>query len=147
LTFPVHETVSLVRSQANDSLGLATAPSGNIVALSRYLAPRTVGVRYELAADEPLALAPLIIRDQRPILPLTSFNVKLVGVDRLLAAIRSGAVRYGVVANAACDGRAGSFAPCTDASLWIRRHGIDVTPQVGLSGRLRVYLLDPARAG
>ncbi len=36
LLFPVHETARLVGSNANDSLGLATAPAQNISALSEY---------------------------------------------------------------------------------------------------------------
>jgi hypothetical protein len=148
LIFPVHESLSLVRSNANDSLGLATAPAGNAVALSRYLGNRTNGVRYELAADEPLALAPLIIHDQRPLLPLTSFGgLPLTSVSELQSAVRNGSVRYGLVDAHRCPSLTGRVAACAPAALWIRAHGVDVTPSVGLVGRARLYLLSRASAG
>jgi hypothetical protein len=142
LAVPGHETLSLVRSRANDSLGLAVTSPANARALSAYLMPRTGGLRYELAADEPLSMAPLIIRDARPILPLTSFGGRpLVGLGRLQAAVRAGSVRYGLVSAYRCAGARRRWAACTPASQWIRRHGIEVTSQAGLSGRERLYLL------
>ena len=149
MAFPVHESLVLVRSGANDSAGLAVAQPGEVRALSRFLEPRTVGVHYELAVDEPLALAPLIIRDQRPILPLTSSFIArpLVGLARLQAAVQSGAVRYGLVGASRCGPQLAPKASCTPAALWIRDTGIDVTSQVGLRGRSRLYLLVPPRAG
>ena len=88
-----------MRTNANDSLGLAAIPASSATALSGYLMPRTAGLRYELAVDEPLALAPLVIHDRRPILPLTSFGgIPLTSLASLLAAVRAGEVRYGLVA-------------------------------------------------
>ena len=149
LVFPVHETLSLVRSNANDSLGLATTAPENAVALSHYLQGQTVGVRYELAVDEPLSLAPLVIRDQRPILPLTSFGGRpLTGVTQLRAAVRSGAVRYGLVTRPRCElPRHTNAAGCAPAAVWVRQHGVDVTGAVGLVGAAHLYLLSAARAG
>jgi hypothetical protein len=148
LLFPVHESLVLVRSAANDSLGLATALPGNAAALSKYLAPRTIGVRYELAVDEPLALAPLVIRDRRPLLPLTSFGGQpLIGLHQLLHAVRSGRVRYGLVADYHCVASTSRWAACGAAAQWIRANGVDVTAAVGLRGASRLYLLAPGRAG
>ena len=149
LVFPVHETLSLVRSHANDSLGLATTAPENAVALSRYLRTASAGTRYELAVDEPLALAPLVIRDQRPILPLTSFGGRpLTSVEQLRAAVRSGAVRYGLVSRPGCTvARNAPAAGCVPAALWIRVHGSDVTRSVGLVGATHLYLLSADRAG
>ncbi|MGI8411871.1 MAG: ArnT family glycosyltransferase [Solirubrobacteraceae bacterium] len=147
LVFPAHESLSLVRSEANDSLGLATAPAGNTAALSSYLSSRTTHIRYELAVDEPLALAPLIIHDQRPILPLTSFGGRpLVGLPQLLAAVRAGTVRYGLVGNYRCGPKTANWAACGPAAMWIRAHGVDVTPAVGLLGSSRLYRLPSATA-
>ena len=149
LVFPVHETLSLVRSKANDSLGLATTAPENAVALSRYLRTPTTGLKYELAAEDALALAPLVISDARPILPLTSFGGRpLTSVGEVSAAVRSGAVRYGLVAPRRCDqGRNATAAGCVPAAVWIRQHGIDVTGAVGLTGAAHLYLLTPDRAG
>jgi hypothetical protein len=107
------------------------------------LTPRTAGSRYELAVDDPLAVAPLIIRDQRPILPLTpSFGAyQLVGLAALRAAVLDGEVRYALVADRRCGADPAGKAYCTPAALWIRRHGIDVTKRAGLTGRSHLYLL------
>lgn len=147
LVFPAHETLSLVRTNANDSLGLATMPASSATALSNYVLPRTAGIRYELAVDEPLALAPLVIHDRRQILPLTSFGgLPLTGLSALLASVRAGEVRYGLVARSRCGPRDRGRAACAPASQWIRRNGQDVTP-AGLTGPSRLYLLSAARAG
>jgi hypothetical protein len=132
--YTLHETLSLVRTKANDSLGLATTAPQNAAVLSSYLASRTAGVRYELAAEDPLSLAPLVMHDQRPILPLTSFAARpLTSLAQLRADIAAGRVRP---------------APgCVPTALWIRQQGIDVTSSVGLVGRERLYLLTPDRAG
>lgn len=133
---------------ANDSVGLATVSAGNAAELSRFLAPRTVGIRYELAVDEPLALAPLVISDRRRILPLTSFGGRpLTRLSQLREEVRAGTVRYGLVANLHCGPRTARWAACAPAALWIRHHGTDVTPMVRLVGASRLYLLVPGRAG
>jgi 4-amino-4-deoxy-L-arabinose transferase-like glycosyltransferase len=147
LIFPVHETLSLVRTKANDSLGLAAMPASSATALSSYLTTRTAGLKYEVAVDEPLALAPLVIHDRRPILPLTSFGgLPLTSRSSLLAAVRAGEVRYGLVARRRCSAANQGLAPCGPAAQWIRQTGQDVTPP-GLVGASRLYLLSAARAG
>jgi 4-amino-4-deoxy-L-arabinose transferase-like glycosyltransferase len=147
LVFPVHETLSLVRTKANDSLGLAAMPASSATALSSYLGSRTAGLKYEVAVDEPLALAPLVIRDRRPILPLTSFGgLPLTSLSSLFAAVRAGEVRYGLVARHRCGAANRASAPCGPAAQWIRQTGQDVTPP-GLVGASHLYLLSAARAG
>jgi len=147
LSYPVHETLALTRSDANDSLGLAVVSPHNAQDLAAYLEPRTAGVRYELAVDEPLSVAPLIIRDARPILPLTSWGGRrLVSLATLLTQVRRGAVSYGLVSDYSCGVGHRTWAACTPASLWIRRHGVNVTREAGLTGRLRLYRLTPAQA-
>jgi hypothetical protein len=146
LVFPVHESLQLVRSKANDSLGLAVAPSEDTAALSRYLTPRTQGLEYELAVDEPMSLAPLIIHDQRPILPLTSsFEGRpLTGIAQLQQAVEAGRVRYALVGR--CPLRNPHAAGCAPAALWARQHGVNVSSLAGIGGRSKLYLLTPARA-
>jgi 4-amino-4-deoxy-L-arabinose transferase-like glycosyltransferase len=146
LAFPVHESVLLARTHANDSGGLATENAPQTAALSSYLMPRTAGIRYELAVDDPLKVAPLIIRDGRAILPLTpSFGGHpLIGVAQLRAAIAARQVRYALVANRSCASDPGQREWCTPAALWIRAHGVDVSQRAGLGGRSRLYLLPAA---
>ncbi len=139
---PVRESIMLVRQDASDSRGLTSITPAVTRTLSNYLEPRTAGLRYEVAVDEPIALAPLMIRDRRPILPLTSFKGRLaVRLPQLLAAIRAGQVRYAVVGNYACTTKRLGWASCSPASLWIRTHGINVSAQAGLVSTSRLYLL------
>lgn len=143
LSFPIRKSEAIVRSAYSDSRGLPVAPLAVEAAISRYLQRRTEGVRYELAADNPVELSPLMIYDARAILPLTSFAAKpLVSLGRLRHAARSGAVRYALVGSYPCM-RLGHGAACVPAALWIGRHGINVSPQAGIPAALwlRLYRL------
>jgi 4-amino-4-deoxy-L-arabinose transferase-like glycosyltransferase len=145
LAFPVHQSVKLIRTNWTDSLGLATASPATAKALSSYLGPRTAGVRYELAVDEPLGLAPLIISDRRRILPLTSWaGRQLTSLAALQAAVRASEVRYGLIASFHCNAATAAWASCGPGAVWIRTHGIDVTKQAGIGGSSRLYKLTPA---
>jgi hypothetical protein len=140
LSFPIRESVAIVRGARSDSVGLPVQPRGVEAAISRYLRPRTIGVRYELAADDALELAPLLIHDARPILPLTTFAAKpFLNLAELQHAVRSGAVRYALVGSYSCAaGRRG--AACIPTSMWIRRHGTDISAAVGIPRMLRLKL-------
>jgi 4-amino-4-deoxy-L-arabinose transferase-like glycosyltransferase len=143
LSFPIRESEAIVRSQRSDSIGLPVQPLSTEAAVSRYLRTRTLGIHFELAAENPIELAPLIISDARPILALTSFDAKpLASAAQLRAAARSGAVRYALVSRASCT-REARAAACVPAAIWVRRHGIDISAQAGLPGasRLRLYRL------
>lgn len=140
LSFPVKESVRIVRSGQSDSVGLAVHPPAVEASISRYLRHRTRGLRYELAVDDPLALAPLIIHDARPILPLTSFGAKpLVGLAALRRAARSGQVRFALVGSYRCT-RVRKEPGCVRAALWVRRHGTDVSAQAGIPPTLPLEL-------
>jgi len=148
MVFPVHESVRLVRAQSNDSLGLAADRPGTTAILSAFLRPRTAEIKYEVAVEEPLSLAPLIIRDQRPILPLTTFGGRpLTTVAALQHAIASGQVRYGLVNNLPCTAATQKKAYCAPAAQWIRAHGVDVSVDAGLRGHTRLYRLSSQAPG
>ncbi|HWF33837.1 MAG TPA: glycosyltransferase family 39 protein, partial [Solirubrobacteraceae bacterium] len=144
LSFPVGESEAIVRGARSDSVGLPVQPRAVEAAISRFLRPRSAGFRYELAADDPLALAPLLIHDARPILPLTTFAAKpFLTLPQLQQAVRSGEVGYAVVGSYSCaGGRRG--AACLPTSRWIRSHGIDVSAAAGIprAQRLRLYFLN-----
>ncbi|MDQ6807663.1 MAG: hypothetical protein M3065_22555, partial [Actinomycetota bacterium] len=140
LSFPMRESEAIVRGARSDSIGLPVQPRAVQAAISRYLRPRTLGMRYELAADDALELAPLLIHDARPILPLTTFAAKpFVSVAGLRRAVRSGEVRFALVGSYSCaGGRHG--AACIPTSMWIRRHGIDISAHVKIPQALRLKL-------
>ena len=140
LVFPAHESLRLIRDHADDSAGLGTLDGGSIQALARVPG---LGAG-EVAVDEPLGLAPLIVRDLQPILPLTSFAGRpLIGLSALRSAIAAGRVRFGLVARVRCL-PADRRAACLPAARWIRSTGTPVTVP-GLSGRERLYRLGPHR--
>jgi len=142
--YPIHKSLSLVRAGSSDSTGLRVYSPRTESVLSTYLGRMTAGIRYELAVDEPLALAPLIVYDQRPILPLTSFaGIPAVGLSALRAAVQSGAVRYALVGSHTCSPVGDRHAECVPAAQWIRRNGIDVTSTAGIDSGQRLYLLLP----
>jgi len=140
LSLPVRESEAIVRSAQSDSPGLPVRPPSVVDAISRYLRHRTVGARFELAADNALALAPLLIRDSRSILPLTSFGGKpLTSVAALEHAVRSGAVRYALVGISGCKG-SGLRAACAPSAKWVRSHGVNVSAEAGIAARVRLRL-------
>jgi 4-amino-4-deoxy-L-arabinose transferase-like glycosyltransferase len=140
LSFPIRESEAIVRGARSDSVGLPVQPRAVEAAISRYLRPRTIAVPYELAADDALELAPLLIHDARPILPLTTFAAKpFLSLAQLQRDVRSGAVRYALVGSYACA--AGRLvAACIPTSMWIRRHGTDVSAAAGIPRTLRLKL-------
>jgi hypothetical protein len=140
LSFPLRESQAIVRRARTDSVGLPVEPRIVQVALSSYLRGRTRGLRYELAADDALKLAPLLIHDSRAILPLTSFaGMPLVGFREFLRAVHAGSVRYAFVATYPCL-RQRRAAACVPTAVWVRSNGIDVSTQAGLPPGLRVKL-------
>jgi hypothetical protein len=140
LTVPIHVALSLVRSATSDSTGLPHQPLSLEAQLARYLGPRTVGARFELASDNAIELAPLMIQHATPILPLTSFGDRpLVGVSELERLVRAGAVRYALVGAHRCSA-VGVGAACIPAALWIRQNGVNVSAAAGLAPSLRLSL-------
>ena len=138
VVFPAHESLRLIRSHSDDSGGLATLDSGSVAALSAYLGPRTTGLRYELAVDEPLSLAALVVRDGRPLLALTSFAARpLTGVDELLRDVATGEVRYALIGSGRCPAK---VAACAPAARWIRQTAVRV-PVPGLARSEHLYRL------
>jgi hypothetical protein len=143
--YPIHRSVKLVDKRSSNSLGLRVYAQGYEATLWKFLEPRTAGIRYELAVDEPLALAPLIIHDQRPVIPLTSFKgIPAVGLQELKASVDTGQVRYALIGAHTCQGPTDKDASCVAAALWVRRHGIDVSAGAGITGAHRLYQLLPS---
>jgi 4-amino-4-deoxy-L-arabinose transferase-like glycosyltransferase len=142
--YPIHQSYLVVTTRASNSHGLLTYAPGYERNLWTYLAPRTAGTRYELVVDEPLALAPLIIHEQRPIIPLTSFKgIRAVGLDQVRSAVAAGQVRYALIGAHACSPGFDRNPACVPAAQWIRRSGIDISAAAGVHGGHRLYELLP----
>jgi len=100
-------------------------------ALSRFLRSHQDGARYEAAFSAPTLAAPLIIKDGRPILLLTSLNAEpLVTLKDLRRDAAEGEVRY-VFTEGICPGPQYKTLPaCSTADKWVRAHATDVTAQL-----------------
>ena len=93
LVFPIHETLSLVRSAANDSLGLATTAPENAVALSQYL--RTADGGPEVRAGRRRSAVAGATRDPRCPSDPAADELRRPAVDERGRGPRSGARRGG----------------------------------------------------
>jgi 4-amino-4-deoxy-L-arabinose transferase-like glycosyltransferase len=142
LAVPFAESVEIARAGASDSGHIGAMPSGEVAALSRYLAAHDRRARYEVASATAVKAATLIAHDGRPVLMLDALaRQPILPAARLEADIARGEVRY-LLMTAGC--RAGRCGP---AVAWALRHGRDVTRRTGLRERGLLYALPvgPAR--
>ncbi|MEA2323240.1 MAG: hypothetical protein QOD81_3090 [Solirubrobacteraceae bacterium] len=101
---------------------LKTSPT-RLAALSRFLIARQGQARYEVASPNVVRAAPLIIRDARPVLMLTSlYGRPLLDAAHLQRLVATGQVRYALLGRAAC-----SSSGCASAIRWARAHSRDVS--------------------
>ena len=141
LVIPLQQSVAVARSAASDSGHIGEMPAAEVARLSDYLRSHDHGARYEVASATAVKAAPLIARDGRPLLLLDALaRQPVVPLDRMLAEVRDGNVRY-LLMTAGC--RAGR---CGRAVAWAQRNGADVTRRAGLPGRGLLYALPAARA-
>jgi 4-amino-4-deoxy-L-arabinose transferase-like glycosyltransferase len=93
LAVPAASAVSVARRHTSDA-GLVVHIRG-IGALSAFLVAHQGSRRYEVTSSAVMRAAPLIVRDARPVLMLTSYNGRpLLTPARLAQLVRSGEVRY-----------------------------------------------------
>jgi hypothetical protein len=138
LAGPVAKSV-LVVDRGNTSSGRpGYMPPAEVNSLAGYLAPRTRGDRYELASAFYAQAGPLVARDGRPVMVLTSVRRHpVVGLTRLERAVRRHEVRFMIVTGSCgtAGARSGVVAGCPPTVRWARAHSVDVTKQAGLPGR------------
>jgi hypothetical protein len=105
-------------------------PPAEVAQLSRFLIAHQHGARYELASPTVARAAPLIVRDGRPVLMLTSIKGRpLLGAGRLAQLVASGQVRYALLGGGCPASGAGRCAP---AVRWAVGHAHDVGPAAGV---------------
>jgi len=122
LAVPAAGAVTVARQHRSDAgLPLRTPPA-RLAALSRFLIAHQGGARYEVASPTVIRAAPLIVRDARPVLMLTSlYGRPLLDGARLQQLVAEGQVRYALL------GAAGH----SDAARWARAHARDVSAAAG----------------
>jgi 4-amino-4-deoxy-L-arabinose transferase-like glycosyltransferase len=138
LSFPLVTALHLARAGSEDSQTLGAFPSGQVRAVSRYLRAHQRGARYELASADTIIAGPIIARDGRPVLMLTSWLGRpFTSASTLERLVRRGEVRYLLLAETAC---ASPTAPsCSPAAQWALGNSTDVSRDAGL-GPSRVLL-------
>jgi hypothetical protein len=119
LALPASSAITVASRHRSDA-GLAMPPAP--AALSNYLISHQGGARYEIASANVVRAAPLIIRDARPVLMLTSlYGRPLLNATQLQHLVATGQVRY-MLGKATC-GSGG----CAEVLKWARAHARDVS--------------------
>jgi 4-amino-4-deoxy-L-arabinose transferase-like glycosyltransferase len=128
------DDVRLIRDASGVQASEVAVPARLTDALSRFLERHQDGARYEAAVSAPTLAAPLIVKDGRPLLLLTSVYARpLVTLDELRREAARGAVRY-VFSEGICPGPQYRTLPaCSSSDEWVRAHARDVTAKLGLA--------------
>jgi 4-amino-4-deoxy-L-arabinose transferase-like glycosyltransferase len=124
LAVPAATAVTVARQHRSDAgLPLRTP---RLAALSRFVIAHQGAARYEVASPSVVRAAPLIIRDARPVLMLTSLNGRpLLDGARLQQLVATGQVRY-ALGRASCTAKR-----CPSVARWERAHSRDVSAAAG----------------
>jgi len=142
LALPVRIAVGLVQDHEYDSGNTGVISTREVDTISRYIAARRAGARYEFVVADPSSVGDLIIRELRPILSLTSYNQhELLPVNRLAQLVSDGAVRFAYIGGPCVPADKLELPRCSPGAAWVRAHGVDVSAQVGLSRRQVLYYL------
>jgi 4-amino-4-deoxy-L-arabinose transferase-like glycosyltransferase len=129
LAVPAVSAVKVARAHRSDAGAPILTTPARLTALSRFLAEHRPRGRYELASTSTFAAAPLIIRDARPVLMLTSlYGRPLLTGAQLQHLVARGQVRY-LLGRPACGASA-----CVDVMRWARAHTRDVSALAGQPG-------------
>jgi 4-amino-4-deoxy-L-arabinose transferase-like glycosyltransferase len=124
LGVPFAASLSVAHAHRSNA-GLAlTAPP----ALSTFLIAHQGNARYEVATTTVFRASPLIVRDARPILMLTSYNGQpLLSAAQLRQLVVAGDVRY-VLLGGGC-----TKTGCAPVISWARAHAHDVSRAAGVA--------------
>jgi 4-amino-4-deoxy-L-arabinose transferase-like glycosyltransferase len=135
LSVPLAASVSAARDhRSNAGLALAARP-----ALSRFLLSHQGRARYEVASATVFRSSPLIVRDGRPVLMLTSYHGRpLLGAARLAQLVASGDVRYVLLGRGDCTKQG-----CAPVVRWARAHAHDISSAAGVGPAGTLFELRP----
>jgi 4-amino-4-deoxy-L-arabinose transferase-like glycosyltransferase len=126
LAVPASAAVTVARQHRTDAGVPLRTPPAQVAQLSRFLTARQGHARYEVASSSVMRAAPLIIRDARPVLMLTSlYGRPLLDAAQLRQLVASGQVRYALLSTpAAARGTAA-------AVRWAHARARDVSAAAG----------------
>jgi len=128
---PLASSVHIAGSARSAAQRAGTSSPTEVTALSRYLRAQPPGARYETASSTVAKAAPLIIRDARPVLMLTSlYGRPLLTPSQLAGNVQRGEVRFAMLGRGTCSSH--SARPCAPVVRWARDHATDVSTAAGL---------------
>jgi 4-amino-4-deoxy-L-arabinose transferase-like glycosyltransferase len=133
LAIPTWASVNAVRENVSDANVLGFVQPTELARLSAYLRAHQGTAYYETAYDAATKMGALVLRDARPVLPLTTVEGRLLTpTQRLRRLAAEGKVRYAFLPSP-CTVRSGpTDADCSPPALWIRAHATDVSREAGL---------------
>jgi 4-amino-4-deoxy-L-arabinose transferase-like glycosyltransferase len=140
---PLQDSIGVVNRAASDSGRPGALRPRVLKRLSAYLRTHSPSTRYELAAGAAIPAGPLIAKDGRAVLILSTVHGnRIVSPKTLANAVRRREVRYALVTRKSCSKRSASPL-CRGAPRWAARHGTDVSRRAGLprKGSLRLLRL------
>jgi 4-amino-4-deoxy-L-arabinose transferase-like glycosyltransferase len=127
LAVPAAGAITVARQHRSDAGVPLRTDQAKLASLSRFLIAHQGGARYEVASPTVVRAAPLIIRDGRPVLMLTSlYGRPLLDAAQLKSLVAGGQVRYALLGKASCTSKG-----CPDAVRWVRAHARDVSAAAG----------------
>lgn len=140
---PLEAARALTLAGSQDSGTPGRRPPAQTARLSAFLRAQRHGARYEVATHGVGGVSALIVHDGLPVLFLSNLGRQpLVPLHRFIGLIRAGQLRAVLVG--ACPPRSRSSA-CDPTGDWTRRHGRDVSVEVGLPPA-SLYLVGPPYA-
>jgi hypothetical protein len=133
LSVPLASSLTVARAhRSNAGLALELPP-----ALSTFLISHQGSARYEAASSTVFRSSPLIVRDGRPVLMLTSYHGRpLLGAARLAQLVAAGEVRYILLGAGDC-----TAAGCAAVVRWAHAHAHDISRAAGVGPRGTLYEL------
>ncbi len=130
LVAPLARTLGVIDLGQTSAQKAGGMPAAQLEPLSAFLRAHQTG-RYEVASTNVAKGAPLIIRDARPVLMLTSLGGRpLLTPRQLERKVAGGQVRYLLTGRGTCAGR--PVSQCVPVLRWARAHSTDVSAAVGL---------------
>ena len=133
LAIPLWASLAAVREDASDGNVLGALPASELGSLSRFLVAHQAGARFETAYDAATHMGALVMRDGRPVLPLSTVEGHMiVSRTRLEALAAQGLVHYVVLSGACPHPASATDADCSAQVAWVRAHGRDVSAQAAL---------------
>jgi hypothetical protein len=131
LAIPSATALSVARGNASNA-GIANPmPPARVRALGRFLVAHQGQAFYEVATTTVFKSGPLIVRDGRPVLMLTSYNDRpLLTPAQLARLVAAGQVRYILLGRG--EGSPRSTHPAPPVVRWARAHSVDVSRATGV---------------